>query len=309
MKTIASLVGIFFAVIILGAILGFCVASLLFYSTNLVVGETVERMSWEQMASLFFVCGGAAAIATTPFLVAHSIRYPHNGFARIITYTILTALAWFVIIPACLVASEKFDSIDLLAEKQPVLTTNYFRPSDGTLYYYTTVNPQTKTATGVSFTLNDIDSTNNATLLENVPQFQASIQPFSDVLVYDTLQISKFMDTVIPALILSKQQAQDTFSKGFLPWLLYASWGLAAYATIGLRRLFQWRLLNFCTILLFFIGVCILNLYYALGWNGNIFDFITLPQWLLNCIIAAVCSCLGILLSIFRKDPNMEHVE
>ena len=58
MKTIASLVGIFFAVIILGAILGFCVASLLFYSTNLVVGETVERMSWEQMASLFFVCGG-----------------------------------------------------------------------------------------------------------------------------------------------------------------------------------------------------------------------------------------------------------
>lgn len=310
MKTIASLVGIFFAVIILGAILSFCVASLLFYSTNLVVGETVEHMSWEQMASLFFVCGGVATIATTPFLVAHSIRYPHNGFARIITYTILTALAWLVIIPACLVVSQKFESIDLLKAKHPVLTTNYFRPNDGTLYYYTTVNSQTMTVNGVSFTLNDIDSaTDSSKLLENGPQFQASIQPFSDVLVYDTLQISKFMEVAIPAFILSKQQAQDTFSKGFFPWLVFASWGLAAYATIGLRRLFQWRLLNFCTILLVFIGICILNLFYSLGWNGNLFDLITLPQWLLNCIIAAVCSCLGILLAIFRKDPNTEHVE
>lgn len=310
MKTIASLVGIFFGVIILGAILGFCVVSLLFYSTNLVVGETVQRLSWEQIASLFFVCGGVAAIATPPFLVAHTIRYPHNGFIRTITYSILIVFAWMVIIPACLVASQKFEAIDLLKGKNPVLTADYFRPSNGTLYYYTSVNTQTKTASGVSFTLNDINSSSDpSVLLENTPQFQATIQPFSDVLIYDTLQISKLVDIIFPALILSNQQAQDAVSKGLFPWLLFATWGLATYSIIGLRRLFQWRLLNFCTIILVFIGICILNLYYAWGWNGNIFDLITLPQWLLNCIIAAVCSCLGILLVIFRRDPNTEHVE
>lgn len=310
MKTIVSLVGIFFGVIILGAILGFCVASLLFYSTNLVAGGTAQRLSWGQIASLFFVCGGAAAIATPPFLVAHTIRYPHNGLTRTITYSILIALAWIVIIPACLVASQKFEAIDLLKAKEPVLTADYFRPNGGTLYYYTSVNPQTKTVSGVSFALNDIDSSSDPSmLLENAPQFQAAIKPFSDVLIYDTLQISKFIELVLPALILSKQQAQDAFSKGFFSWLLFATWGLASYSILGLRRLFQWRLLNFCTIILVFIGICVLNLYYGFGWNGNIFNLTTLPQWLLNCIIAAVCSCLGILLSIFRKDPNTEHVE
>ena len=310
MKTILSLIGIFFTVILLGAILGFCVTSLFMYTTNFVVGSTIELLSWKQIASLLLVCGATSAVCTTPFLIAHSIRYPYNGIARIVTYTILTALAWIIIIPVCLTAAQNFGSVDVLKTNEPVLTPNFFRPSDGTLYYYTSVNPQTKMANGVSFELHNINSSEDtAQLLENTPQFKADIQPFADVLIYDTLQISKFVDVILPSLILTKERAQDAFSKGILPWLSFATWGLALYSLIGIRRLFRWRLLNFCTAILGFIGISLLNVFYSWGWDGNIFNFVTLPNWALNCIITAALSCLGILLAIFRQDPNMESVE
>lgn len=310
MKTILSLIGIFFTVILLGAILGFCVTSLFMYTTDFVVGGTIKFLSWSQIASLLLVCGATSAVCTTPFLIAHSIRYPYNGIARIVTYTILTALAWIIIVPVCLTAAQNFGSVDILKTKDAVLTPNFFRPSDGTLYYYTTVNPQTKMANGVSFELHNINSTDDtAQLLENTPQFEADIQPFSDVLIYDTLQISKFIDVILPSLILTKERAQDAFAKGILPWLSFATWGLALYSLIGIRRLFRWRLLNFCTALLGFIGISLLNIYYSWGWDGNLFNFVSLPNWILNLIIAAVLSCLGILLAIFRQDPNMESVE
>lgn len=310
MKTILSLIGIFFTIILLGAILSFCVISLFIYTTHFVVGSTIELLSWNQIASLLLVCGATSAVCTTPFLIAHSIRYPYNGIARIVTYTILTALAWIIIIPVCLTAAQNFGSVDVLKTNEPVLTPNFFRPSDGTLYYYTSVNPQTKMANGVSFELHNINSSEDtAQLLENTPQFKADIQPFADVLIYDTLQISKFVDVILPSLILTKERAQDAFSKGILPWLSFATWGLALYSLIGIRRLFRWRLLNFCTAILGFIGISLLNVFYSWGWDGNLFNFVTLPNWTLNCIITAVLSCLGILLAVFRQDPNMESVE
>lgn len=310
MKTILSLIGIFFTIIFLGTILGFCVTSLFIYATNFVVGGTIELLSWNQIVSLLLICGAIATVCTTPFLIAHSIRYPYNRVARIVTYTILTILAWIIIIPVCLVAAQNFGSVDIPQTTKPLLTPNFFRPSDGTLYYYTSVNPQTRLANGVSFELHNINSTQDtAQLLENTPQFTASIQPFADVLIYDTLQISRFIDVILPGLIMTKERAQNAFSQGILHWLSFATWGLALYSLIGVRRLFRWRLLNFCTTILGFIGISLLNIYYSWGWNGNLFNLISLPNWLLNCIIAAILSCLGILLAIFRHDPNMESVE
>ena len=310
MKTILSLIGIFFTDILLGSILGFFVTSLFMYASNFVVGGTTEFLSWKQIVSLLFVCGATSAICTTPFLIAHSIRYPYNGIARIVTYTILTALAWIVIIPACLVAAQNFGSVDILKTNEPALTPNFFRPNEGTLYYYTSINPQTKMANGVSFELHNINSSEDtAQLLENTPQFKADIQPFSDVLIYDTLQISKFIDVILPSLILTKERAQDAFSKGVLQWLSFATWGLALYSLIGTRRLFRWRLLNFCTAILGSIGISLLNISYSWGWDGNLFNFVTLPNWTLNCIITATLSCLGILLAVFRQVTNMESVE
>lgn len=310
MKTIASLVGVFFAVIIFGAILGFCVTLLFIYSTNFVVGKGSEVISITQYLSLLFIWAGAATIGTGLFSIAYTIRYPQNGLARIVTHTILSILSWLIIIPLCLVGANKFEEIDIYNKKEITLTPNFFRPDDGNLYYYSSVNDATKTATGVSFKLHDINSTTDGSvLLENAPLFQSDIQPFSDILIYDTLSISRFIDTVLPALYYNNKKAMEAFSEGLISWLAFASWGLALYAVIGLRRLFQWRLLNFCVAVLAYLGICIINLSYTLGWDGNIFNLITLPNWMINCIIAAILSCLGILLSIFRPDPNMEHVE
>lgn len=310
MKTIASLVGVFFAVIIFGAILGFCVTLLFIYSTNFVVGKGAEATSVAQYLSLLFVWGGAATIGTGLCSIAYTIRYPQNGLARIITHTVLSIVSWLVIIPLCLVGANKFEDMDVYNKKEIALTPKFFRPDDGNLYYYSSVDDTTKTATGVAFKLQDINNTSDdSVLLEGAPLFQSDIQPFSDILIYNTLSISSFIDTVLPALYYNNKSAMEAFSEGLIPWLAFASWGLALYAVIGVRRLFQWRLLNFCVAVLVYLAICIINLSYTLGWDGNIFNLVTLPNWLTNCIIAAILSCLGILLSIFRPDPNMEHVE
>lgn len=310
MKTIFSLIGVFFAIIILGTVLGFTMTFLFIYSTNLVVGMGGAEVPRGLALTLLFLWGGASTIVAGPFIIVYSIRYPQNGVARIITYTVLTVLSWLVIIPLCTSFASKFTPAEIFKSKDSLLSTHYFRQENGTLYYYTSINNLLKTVKGVSFKLNDISSTlDDSQVLDNAPMVKSDIQPFSDVLIYDTLSVSTFIDVVLPALYYNTESALEALNGGVLSWFAFASWGLALYALIGLRRLFHWRLLNFCGVFLVGLGICILNMAYTFGWDGNILDYVTIPCWILNCIIAATLSCIGILLAIFRPDPNMEHVE
>lgn len=310
MKTILSLVGLFFAVIVFGALLGFCATFLFIHATGIVVGADSVQLDMTHTLYLLLLWVGAAAIVSSVFTVIHSIRYPKNGMARVITHTILCLLAWLVIIPLSLEFADKTGEMNPMQPKDRLMTANYFRPYDGKLYYYTSVNAATKTANGVSFTLDSLDNASDESqLLENVPLMQNNIAPFSDVLIYNTLSRPKLAKLALPALYLNQQGALTALKGGVLSWLAFASWGLALCALIGLRRLFHWRLLNFIAVQIGFIAICAVNLYYSWGWNGNLFGAVTIPSWMMNCIIAAVLSCVGILLSIFRPDPNMEHVE
>lgn len=310
MKNIASLVGVFLGVIIFGAILGFSITLLFIHATNLVVGGASGGIQMKQLLSVLLLWAGTATVTTSTFIVIYTIRYPQNGLARIITYTVLFLLAWLLIIPLCVHFFDQLAKVQIFEPKNQLLTAHYFREDNGQLYYYSSVDAATRTANGVAFKLDDIaSSVDDSILLENAPLIQSDIQPFSDALVYDTLSTSRLIDTFLPAIYNTRDAAISSVEGGVLTWLTFATWGLALYSLIGLRRLFQWRLLNFCGVLLGFLGVCTLNLSYYWGWDGDLFGLVTLPNWLANCIIAAVLSCLGILLAIFRPDPNMEPEE
>lgn len=310
MKTILSLVGLFLAVIIFGAFFGFCATLLFIHATDIVVGADGVRLDMNQILFLLFLWIGASAVVSSVFTVVYSIRYPKNGVARVITHTILCLLAWLVIIPLSLGFADKAGEIKPMQPKDRPMTANHFRPDDDKLYYYTSVNAATKTANGVSFTLDSLDNASDESrLLENAPLIKSDIVPFSDVLIYNTLSRSKLVKIALPALHLNQQAALTALKGGVISWLTFASWGLALCTLIGVRRLFHWRLLNFIAVQIGFIAICAVNLYYSWGWNGNLFGAVTIPSWMMNCIIAAVLSCTGILLSIFRPDPNMEHVE
>ena len=310
MKTILSLVGLFLAVIIFGTIFGFSATLLFIHATDIVVGADSVRLDMNQTLFLLFLWIGAAAVTSSAFTVVYSIRYPKNGIARVITHTILCLLAWVVIIPLSLECADKAGKLEPMQPKDRLMTASYFRPHDGKVYYYTSVNAATKTANGVSFTLNSLNNASDESqLLENAPLMKSNILPFSDVLIYNTMSRSKLVKLALPALYLNQQAAVTALKGGVLSWLTFASWGLALCTLIGVRRLFRWRLLNFIAVQIGFIAICAINLYYSWGWNGNLFGFVTIPSWIMNCIIAAVLSCIGILLSIFRPDPNMEHVE
>lgn len=310
MKTILSLVGLFFVVIIFGAIFGFCATLLFIHATDIVVGADGARLDMNQTLFLLFLWIGASAVVSSVFTVVYSIRYPKNGMARVITHTILCLLAWLVIIPLSLEFADKAGEINPMQPKDRLMTAHYFRPYEGKLYYYTSVNAATKTANGVSFTLDSLDNASDESrLLENVPLMKNNIVPFSDVLIYNTLSRSKLVEIALPALYMNQQGAVTALKGGVLSWLAFASWGLALCTLIGLRRLFHWRLLNFIAVQIGFIAICAINLYYSWGWDGSLFGAVTIPSWMMNCIIAAGLSCMGILLSIFRPDPNMEHVE
>lgn len=310
MKTILSLVGLFLAVIIFGAFFGFCATLLFIHATDIVVGADGVRLDMNQTLFLLFLWIGASAVVSSVFTVVYSIRYPKNGVARVITHTILCLLAWLVIIPLSLGFADKAGEIKPMQPKDRPMTANHFRPDDGKLYYYTSVNAATKTANGVAFTLDSLDNASDESrLLENAPLIKSDIVPFSDVLIYNTLSRSKLVKIALPALHLNQQAALTALKGGVISWLTFASWGLALCTLIGVRRLFHWRLLNFIAVQIGFIAICAVNLYYSWGWNGNLFGAVTIPSWMMNCIIAAVLSCTGILLSIFRPDPNMEHVE
>ena len=131
-------------------------------------------------------------------------------------------------------------------------------------------------------------------------------RPFSDLLIKNTLTPPVIVKPLIPVLQIIADKTLEALKGGWKSWIAFSSIGLAFMSILGLRRLFRWRLLNSTVALLAFAGILLVNIIYFSGWDGIITTGVTIPMWLMNCIIACLFSFLGIILAITRPDPNLE---
>lgn len=307
MKAFVSLLGVFVAVCVGGAVLGLCACLLHTNATLLVAGQPALPMqNGLPLVYLLASCAVSAAISCL-FLVNHTIRHPKNALVHALSLVFTTLLAWGAVIPCCL------HSAGILAERtggraEPLPSRRYFRPDSDGIFFYSTVFPETSTGDGLYIDLSGFTGTRSGVLrMEQAPINRTAAEPFSDLLVRDTLGTPEIIRPLFPLLGQAGTYAANALKGGWKSWLMFASIGAALMSLLGLRRLFRWRLLNCTAVLTGFCGILAVNAAYFSGWSGQVSAGISIPMWLMNCIICAVLACLGIILAVLRADPNMEH--
>ncbi|MBE6344938.1 MAG: hypothetical protein E7063_04555 [Spirochaetaceae bacterium] len=306
MRTFVSSLLVFFVICIVGSLLGLAVYMLYTHTTMVVAGERLTASSESSPLSwLLYSCAISASVSVV-FLINYTIRHPSKLLYHILSIVVTSLLSWLVIIPSCLYGAGHFYSKDS-SEIHNLPSARYFRLDSGGVYFYSSIYPDTVSSDGIYIDLNnDFSSKDGIVKISNAPINLEAATPFSDLLIKDTMDIPMGLEKILSFYRLIGKFAFETIEQGFFKWLVFASIGLAFSSLLGLRRLFRWRLLNSISVLVGFFVILTVNALYFSGWNGNIFGNFNISFWLMNCIIALLLSCIGILFALFRKDPNLE---
>ncbi len=309
MKTFVSLAGIFLFVCLIGECIGTCGCMLFVQATHLVAGYTSSVSFSKLFLPCLFFSVSISAVVSCIFMITYTIRHPQHGIARFISFTVLMGLIWMVILPVCLYVADIYMPDTASRILQPP-SKNYFRPDGDGIYFYSKIENVSKTGTGLYIDLTGFTGVPGGVIpIENAPLNLESALPFSDVLIRDSLKIPSFLEKILQFVVDSIKLATAAVLRGWRFWWPWRSAGFAFWSLLGVRMISRWRLLNCFFVIMFFTGICIINSFYLAGWDGQVFHAMTIPVWAMNCIIGTVTGIIGILLAIFRQDPNVEHIE
>ena len=306
MKTFFSLLGVFISVCLCGALIGFCTSFLYTHATLLIAGQPVSVISDGTPLFCFLVSLAVSAVFSYIFLVNYTIRHPRNVFGHIFGFIFITIIAWLIVIPFCVKTADETTS-KIVQKETSLPSKKYFRPDTDGIFFYSAVHPEDNTADGLYIDLSGFSNSKSGVLrVEEAPINMQVARPFSDLLIKNTLTPPVIVKPLIPVLQIIADKTLEALKGGWKSWIAFSSIGLAFMSILGLRRLFRWRLLNSTVALLAFAGILLVNIIYFSGWDGIITTGVTIPMWLMNCIIACLFSFLGIILAITRPDPNLE---
>lgn len=306
MKMFLSLTGVFFAVCIGCALAGTCLCSLFIHSALLVAGQPPASVPGGLVLAALCSSCAFAAFAAQFFMVTYTIRHPGSRFSSAAACFVWGAVAWLGIIPFCVYESDRqWTPLEIWQSEIP--SRKYFRPDRDGVFFYSAVYPETETGDGIFIDLEGFTGSESRVLrIENVALDVTAARPFSDLLILKSLRNPPFLKKSFSAFDLLRLQAVKYVSAGFLSWLQFASVGLALFSLVGLRRVFKWRLLNTAAVTVGLFAVCAVNAAYHSGRYFYLSEASGLPLWLLNGVLFAICAVIGIVLAVFRVDPNRE---
>ncbi len=209
-----------------------------------VAGQPLSFLSADLfIRGVFFVFPLICALSSL-FMVLYVVRHPGKIILPLIIYILTGILSWGLLIPFSVSKSEEYASIPHVQKKAPLITPGFFREDNGGIYYYSRVGQDGK-AEGLYIDLQGFTGSQGKILpIDNVPVNETAAEPFSDLLIRDTMTLPRVVK--VPVELYKKQLAFASASRkaGYISWLSFASIGIALLSILGLRRFSAWRLLN-----------------------------------------------------------------
>ena len=261
MKKALRLVLTYFLFLVLGAAVGMFFYYAYLHLQSSVAGQQSSFFKREELLRVLFYVLGCLLLFVCPAMVYVRISNK-GGIAHFITFIILSAVTWVVLIP--LLGHFESKVLYNIKDSSKVLTGGYFRENGDKIYYFTddyNKNPYIDTTTIV------IDTTQEGTVeIEKIKPSRDFIlfrdsAPYSDILLKTAFGESDKQTVISFALIMD--HAKVAYSKGWTFWLGFLSLGLLFASLYGTADLFRWRLLNSGFLMLMTFGVFSANtLYY-----------------------------------------------
>ena len=245
MKKALKLVLMYFLTLILAT-----AAGVIFYSVYLgiqkyVVGGDLVFFTKEGFLRALFYVISCVTILICPAMLYVRISNK-GGIAHFITFILLSAVTWGVLIPVQIKLENKI--IYNIKDSSRMLSAGYFRQSDDKIYYFSNfynANPYVSPTTVVIDTSEngEVEITKTAPSRDFV-LFRDSA-PYGDVLVKNMFEGSTPSEPIISfSLIMS--HAENAMNSGWTFYLAFMSMGLLLCCLYGSADMFRWKLLNTC---------------------------------------------------------------
>ena len=243
MKKALKLVLMYFLTFLIATLAGVIFYSVYLHIQSYVVGSGFSFFDKQGLLRALFYVIFCIILFICPVMIYARISNK-GGIPHFITFIILSALTWVLLLPLTVKLEEKvfYNSKD----SAKILTGGYFRADQDKIYYFTSDyndNPYVNTTTVV------IDTSENGTVeIQNIAPSRDFVlfrnaAPYSDVLIKNTFALTNFSTPLI-SFSLIMQHAKDSISKGWTFFLAFLSMGLLLCTLYGAADLFRWRLLN-----------------------------------------------------------------
>ncbi|MCR5254067.1 MAG: hypothetical protein K6C98_10195 [Treponema sp.] len=264
MKKALCFIFMYFVLLIVGTALGSLVYSLYMNVINFTAGRPLELFKTTDLIKSFFYVNSCYAFLICPILCYYRARHT-SGTLQIIAYIIIFAFTWLIVFPMTVklknFVEQYYFSKGGAVEAPQGLTGGYFRTVDGKIYYLVEDYNFDRVTRVIEFdTEADEEATYKVVFSDEDFELLSAGKPYKDVIIKST-----FVDSSIPNLITLKslvKYGEDSLNKGFIAYLCFLSLALAIFGVYGVSSLFDWNLLNVCSIIFTVLVILIFNSIY-----------------------------------------------
>lgn len=217
--------------------------------------------------AISFPLAGAAALFA---VVLSMVKKRKNQIFSLVLYLVLGVLTWIVLIPLSLSFFSDFQSKNAgQALSKKTTSTGIFREDANGVFYNSRILDDGNTEGIYIDKTGYFGAEGNISSFFDSPVNNDAAYPYSDILVKDALEPPKYVTYPLSIYTSLLTAAENSYGKGTLGWIFFASFGLVLLATYGLQFLSSWRLCSALSVAIGQILIVFINYFYYMGYFPN----------------------------------------
>lgn len=237
-----------------------CVCSSILYMIytlcqNLVAGQSLS-FDINLFMEGFFLFSPVMFIFGAMFMVFFFIRHPCHFVLPIVCYCVLYVVSWLFIIPSVAKTNTSSYETYIEAKTKDMPSSGYFRRNNDKIFYYSYVNEDSNSASGLCI---DSNLSDNNVYTFNSLKMSHKKSAFTDSLIQDSIDMPPAIAITVQKIMELSIVLKKCASQSFGYWLCFASMGLALMGVIGVRHVSQWRLVNVLLVAGITLGIIVGN--------------------------------------------------
>ena len=282
-------------------------------SFSMVAGETLAFLGFSTYFYIVILCLPFCLALACLGLVFYFIRHPKTPLLSTVLYFVLGASVWLLAIPVLapieVVQNSAFEKFEGKG-----LSKGFFRENENSVDYITKILPGDGAEALRIVKGKQVDSQ----LFDESYLNEVKSLFCADPLFDKTIQLTPLLETLQKFYRFARGQVIYSVSKGYLSYLMFASFGLALLSVCFVKALSSWKLINVSIVVSLFVLISKLN---RAIFSDKIFDRIVVffrhnnafwianrynMQFVINLSISFILMSIGLVHFIFVRKKRRE---
>lgn len=309
MKRALSLLIIYFSVVFVGTLLLGLFFMVCADLTVLVAGQKIIVFNLDFFIKGILIAFPLMAAFAPMFLIFFMVRHPSEYISSLITYVVLGAITWLLLIPGGLKIYENIEMYDNKISEST--TTGIFREEESGIFYYSRIL-ENGNADGLYIDSPGFYGLEGSVIpFYDIPVSKDSAYPYSDSIIKKAITPPAMVSYPLSVYNAILTAAAHAISSGYLKWLCFSAFGLALLSVFSVQFSSSWKLANSLCIIFAILVICFSNFVYYMGmiprlffeFNGKLSSALHVEDALIllvNLIFTVILLFWGIGMGLYR---------